>query len=128
MARPTIEDPRNINITFRVNKKELKAINNAFEEQKHIGFKYKREFFRHILIHDSSTILKHYQEKANQKNYIHLQTYAYQLQKIGVNFNQIMRFINRDKTTSKLSFKDIKHIRTVLIQITELLENIKNDR
>ena len=63
MGRPKLDDPRNINITFRVNKEELKMINQSFISQKSFGFKTKNEFYRQTLIKDSSEILKQFELK-----------------------------------------------------------------
>tara|TARA_B100000949_G_C14144681_1_gene392128 strand:+ start:67 stop:453 length:387 start_codon:yes stop_codon:yes gene_type:complete len=127
MGRPKLDDPRNINITFRVNKEELKMINQSFISQKSFGFKTKNEFYRQTLIKDSSEILKQFELKTLQKDYVNYQKYAFQLQKLGTNFNQLMRFINKDKSTSRLSLKDINTMKTIFSNLDVLLKSIKDD-
>lgn len=125
MARPISENPRNIQIKFLVNSTEKEQFDILFSEQKAFGFKTKNEFCRYFILQNSALIIQKYKEKETKKTYSYLSTFVFQLQKLGNNLNQLMRYINKEKSIQKLSSADINRLNSITNSVEKLLKNIQ---
>ncbi|MCM5664276.1 hypothetical protein [Galbibacter mesophilus] len=50
----------------------------------------------------------------------------FQLKKAGTNLNGLMKFVFKDQTTTKLSYRDVVSIRDIILSFKSIIKQLEN--
>lgn len=127
MARPKERTPRNKAISIRFTEEEYLKLRATFEAQKEYGFKLFNPFLRNKLFLKNDELLKGLKSRKSEKQQIFDQHLIFQLKRAGVNLNNIMKFVYKEKTTTKLSFKHLIAIDDIILEFRSIIKKLEHD-